>query len=64
MWILLPKSIISVRTILVSSNYWQATKVRSFSIFDGDRDYHMIKGDYYLVVEEQFSSYDDPGGRR
>lgn len=20
----------------------------------------MIKGDYYLVVEEQFSSYDDP----
>lgn len=54
------KSIISVRTILVSSNYWQATKVRSFSLFVGDQDYHMIKGDYYLVVEEQFSSYDDP----
>lgn len=54
------KSIISVRTILVSSNYWQATKVRSFSLFVGDQDYHMIKGDYYLVVEEQFSAYDDP----
>lgn len=52
------KSIISYRTILFASDYWQYTKVKSFSLFVGDQDYHMIKGDYYLVIDEYYTSYD------
>ena len=51
-------SIISIRTILLSSEYWQSTDVVRFSIFNGDLDYHMKKGDYYLVVKENYISYD------
>lgn len=52
------KSIISIRTILLSSSYWQYTKVVGFSIFNGEQDYMMIKGDYSLVVAEKYSHYD------
>lgn len=52
------KSIISFRTIMLSSNYWQYTKIKSFSLFVGDQDYHMIKGDYYLVFDDYYKPYD------
>lgn len=52
------KSIISYRTILLASDYWQYTKVKSFSLFVGDLDYHMKNGDYYLVIDEYYTSYE------
>lgn len=53
------KSIVAFRTLMVASNYWQYTKVLGFSLFNGDQDYHMVKGDYYMNIEECYSRYND-----
>lgn len=52
------QSIVTLRTVLMSSNYWLYTKVLGFSIYCGDPDGFMNKGDYYLVVEDKYAPYD------
>lgn len=55
------KSLIAVRDILFAFNYWQFTKVESFSKYIED-DYKFgflwKKGDYNLIVDNIYTRYD------
>lgn len=54
------KSIIANRDILVAFNYWQATKVISFSKYVDDNTFEAMgkKGAYRLVMENIYTHYD------
>ena len=52
------KSIISIRNILFSVDYWQFTEVLRFAILNKEHDSYEKEGDYHIWIEESYTTHD------
>ncbi|MDE5870983.1 MAG: hypothetical protein K2H22_03415 [Muribaculaceae bacterium] len=53
------KSIISIRYLLFSVDYWQFTEILRFSQLNKEYDSTVTKGDYHIWIEESYTTHDN-----